>query len=158
MFQLCGYAHHSMEAEKHWRRNHLANSRCFNLFVGLAVMVNAGVLGAEVDRGRGEGISGRAGFFVSECGFTLFFFAEMVIRMNLDGWLYFCDMWNLLDYHLVVLSFVDTIMSIILNTSGDLVILNAFRIVRMLRLVRSIRLLRMFQELWVIVKSMYEIV
>ena len=83
-----------------------------------------------------------------------------VAKFHLLRWNYFLDPWNILDYHLVVLGFVDLVlraMFLISESVGsgdaDMKVLTAFRMLRMLRVVRQIRLLRMFRDLWTIVKG-----
>ena len=53
---------------------------------------------------------GRIPFFVAEVIFLSIFLTEMGAKLHLDGWNYFLDPWNIMDYHLVVLGFVDVLL------------------------------------------------
>lgn len=154
VFQQCNAV---SRAEVIWREKHIANSVTFNTFIGVVISVNAILIGLETDQGSGEKLEDRMFWFFAECIFCIIFFAEMLVRQNLDGWRYFLDPWNLLDYHLVVLGFVDICMSVFASQGGEMRVFTAFRIIRMLRLVRNIRLLRMFREIWILVKGMYDV-
>lgn len=154
VFQLCKAATRDEQA---WRMNHIANSMGFNSLIGGVITINAVLIGLETDLGSGDELKDRMTWFLFECVFNIVFTVEMLVRQNLDGWRYFLDPWNLLDYHLIVLGFVDICMSLFVQKGGDLRVLTAFRIIRMLRLVRNIRLLRMFREIWIIVRGMYDV-
>lgn len=155
VFQQCNAV---LREDMDWRRTHIANSVSFNALIGIAISVNAILIGLETDHGAGDDLKDRMAWFFSEIIFCGIFLAEMLVRQHLDGWLYFVDPWNLLDYHLIILGFVDICMSVFMqNSDGGLGVLTAFRIIRMLRLVRNIRLLRMFREIWILVKGMYDV-
>lgn len=154
VFQQCQAVGRSELAR---RAQHPANTVTFNTLIGVAISVNAFLIGLETDHGHGDKLEDRMVWFFAECIFAIVFTAEMFVRQHMDGWGYFLDPWNLLDYHLVVLSFVDICMSVLVKESGNMKILTAFRIIRMLRLVRNIRLLRMFREIWILVRGMYDV-
>jgi len=138
------------------RRHHVANQKWFNTFIGLVIVANAITIGAEVDNSRGDDLSDRFVFFLLEVIFIGIFTTEMILRMNLLGWNYFLDAWNVMDYFLVVVGFVVISVSLIYAEQADIKVLTAFRIVRMLRVVRNVRLLRMFRELWMVVRGFFD--
>lgn len=142
------------EAEVH--RKHPANSGKFNAAIGVVICLNAVMIGVELDHGRGDAIKERLPFFIAELLFGIVFGGEMLLRQHCDGWAYFLESWNVLDYHLVVLGFVDVVMSMIVQEQSDLKVMTAFRLIRMMRLVRNLRLLRMFRELWMIVRGFFD--
>lgn len=131
----------------------IVNNMKFKIFIGIVIMVNAVTIGMEVDMSKGDDINDRLGFFFCEICFTLIFFGEMLLKFKHLGWDYYLDKWNVLDYHLVVFSFIDLFLSIVFNGKADMKMMSAFRIVRMARLVRNVRLLHMFRELWMLVKG-----
>lgn len=60
---------------------------------------------------------------------------ELMMKLHLLQWNYFLDWWNIMDYHLVVLGFVDLVVSLLFDGDGDMKVLIAFRMLRMLRVV-----------------------
>merc|ERR1712118_230588 len=136
------------------RRNHPAATRSFNIFVGAVVVLNAVFIGLEVDLGRGDAIEDRVPFFILECVCSLVFIVEMLFRMHQLKWDYFLDPWNVLDYALVVLSLLD--LSASLSSDQGSKMGATLRVVRLLRIVRNIRLLRLFQQLWLLVRGLFD--
>jgi len=136
------------------RRQHPASSARFNLVVGAAVLLNAFLIGIEVDNGRGEKREDRQLFFILDAFFGLGFFIEMMVRQNQLGWDYFLDPWNVFDYVLVVLSCVDLAVSI--SDGGSMAAVRILRLLRLLRVVRNIRGIRMFRELWMIIQGLLD--
>merc|ERR1719181_873486 len=95
----------------------------------------------------------RLGWYLCELTFCIVFFIEMLLRVNAFRAQYFMDLSNLLDFFLVVISILDSVVLVWLNQDG-LRIFSTLRVLRMLRLVRFVRLLRLFQELWLIVSGL----
>jgi len=138
----------------HRRRRHPASSPKFNLTVGAAIILNAVVIGIEVDHGRGDKLDDRQIFFLMDAFFSVGFFIEMLVRQNQLGWDYFLDPWNVFDYILVVLSCVDLAVSV--SNEGSMAAVRIIRLLRLLRIVRNIRGIRMFRELWMIVQGLID--
>jgi len=138
----------------HKRRKHLANNPKFNLTVGFAILVNAILIGVEVDNGKGDLRADRQVWFILDLLFGLGFFFEMLVRQNQLGWDYFLDPWNVFDYVLVVLSCVDLAVS--LSDEGSMAAVRIIRLLRLLRIVRNIRGIRMFRELWMIIQGLLD--
>jgi len=138
----------------HKRRIHVASSPKFNLTVGGAIILNAILIGVEVDYGRGDLLEDRMFFFITDVFFSLGFFIEMLVRQNQLGWDYFLDPWNVFDYVLVVLSCVDLAVSI--SDEGSMAAVRIIRLLRLLRIVRNIRGIRMFRELWMIIQGLLD--
>lgn len=136
------------------RRSHPAASPRFNLCVGAAILINAIIIGIEVDHGRGDKLEDRTIFFIMDAFFSLGFFIEMLVRQNQLGWDYFLDPWNVFDYVLVVLSCVDLAVSI--SDEGSMAAVRIIRLLRLLRIVRNIRGIRMFRELWMIIQGLLD--
>jgi len=136
------------------RREHWASKPKFNLTIGFAILLNALIIGIEVDHGRGEKIEDRFPFFALYFLFSLVFFGEMLARLSQLGWDYFLDPWNIFDYVLVVLSCVDLAVSI--SNKGSMAAVRIIRLLRLLRVVRNIRGIRMFRELWMIIQGLID--
>ena len=66
-------------------------------------------------------------FFVAEIIFLAIFLFEMFSKLHLDGWNYFLDAWNIMDYHLVVMGFVDMVVTLLFQGSGDMRVITTFR-------------------------------
>jgi voltage-gated sodium channel len=145
----------SPEEEKK-KQHHVANQKWFNSMIGVVIVANAICIGTEVDNSRGDGLKDRFVFFLLEVVFIGIFAAEMFLRQSLLGWNYFLDAWNVMDYFLVVVGFVDVSVSLIYSEQADIKVLTAFRIIRMVRVVRNVRLLRMFRELWMVVRGFFD--
>ena len=81
----------------------------------------------------------RIGFVVAEAFFCLLFTAEMLIRIDQQSWYYFQDLLNLLDYTLVLASWLDVATSV--ATYRERVQLastiRVFRFVRIIRLAHN---------------------
>jgi len=122
--------------------------------VGIVVMLNAVIIGLEIDHGRGDDIQDRLLFFLLECCCSTIFFCEMVIRQHQLGWDYFLDPWNVLDYSLVVLSLLDVSASLSEDKGSKMGA--TLRIVRLLRIVRNVRLVRIFHRLWLLVRGLFD--
>lgn len=138
----------------HRRRIHIASSPRFNLAVGAAIILNAIIIGVEVDHGRGDKLEDRMIYFIFDALFSVAFFIEMLIRQSQLGWDYFLDPWNVFDYVLVVLSCVDLAVSV--SDEGSMAAVRIIRLLRLLRIVRNIRGIRMFRELWMIIQGLLD--
>lgn len=138
------------------REKHVANQKWFNSAIGVVIVANAICIGVEVDNSRGDNLKDRFIFFILEVIFIGIFTAEMLMRQSLLGWNYFLDAWNVMDYFLVVVGFVDVSVSLIYAEQADIKVLTAFRMIRIVRLVRNVRLLRMFRELWMVVRGFFD--
>mmetsp|Transcript_18550 Transcript_18550/g.46280 ORF Transcript_18550/g.46280 Transcript_18550/m.46280 type:complete len:524 (+) Transcript_18550:443-2014(+) len=138
------------------RQEHPSNSKYLTSLVAFTIVFNAFMIGLEVDTAKSDKLEHTLIFVIFEICFLAIFLAEMIIKLQLLQWGYFLDPWNILDYHLVVLGFVDIVVRFMFSGEGEMKVITAFRMLRMLRVVRQIRLLRMFRDLWTIVKGFYE--
>jgi voltage-gated sodium channel len=152
------------------RRKKFCDSLYFNCFIGFFIIANLIFIGLEHDYYQlpNESMLGdpnradedplvkvkkRLGWYLCELTFCIVFFGEMILRVNAFRAQYFMDLSNLLDFFLVVISILDSVVLVWLNQDG-LRIFSTLRVLRMLRLVRFVRLLRLFQELWLIVSGL----
>jgi len=124
------YRSHLMRKEKH-----IANSPAFNGLIMLGVVINTALVGIEVDSAKEVMAWDRIGFVVIEGLFCLFFTMEMMIRVDQQSWGYFQDHLNLLDYSLVIVSWLDVATSA--STYRERVQLaSTIRVFRFVRIVR----------------------
>lgn len=128
------YRHHLYRKEKH-----IANSALFNGFIMLAVTINTILVGVEVDTATEVMAWDRIGFVMLEAAFCLLFTLELCIRIDQQSWGYFQDLLNLLDYSLVIASWLDVATSA--STYRERVQLastiRVFRFVRIIRLAQN---------------------
>lgn len=122
----------------------------FNMFVGVAIIMNAILIGLETEYGEES-------FKVCEYVFCAFFVMELGLRMHSESpQSYIRDPWNLFDFTLVSLSVVDILMTIRRASAGGTrthTSFSVFRTFRMLRILRTLRLFHMFRELQVILHA-----
>eukprot|EP00439_Symbiodinium_sp_Y106_P086663 s425_g35.t1 len=109
----------------------------FDLVIGVAIMVNAIVLGLEID------LSERTDpmvWIVAENIFCSIWIAETLIKWWYLRLSYFCDAWNWLDLLLVMLSIYDAWIAPLALSSETRMDLGFLRVVRVMRLLRLVRL------------------
>lgn len=122
----------------HYRREkHIANSPLFNGLIMVAVVINTILVGVEVDSAKEVMAWDRLGFVAIEAFFCLFFTFELLVRFDQQSWGYFQDLLNLLDYSLVIASWLDVATSA--STYRERVQLAST--IRVFRLVRIVRVL-----------------
>lgn len=138
------------------RKKMIASRPAFNIFIGIAIIVNTVMIGVEVDNSTATAVKDRLLYFFFDFLFALLFFAEMLIRMYQLHWDYFLDPWNFFDYIVVVLNCADLAVSVSAEGSGGLRFAAAMRVIRLLRVVRNIRGLKMFYGLWIVIQAMLD--
>jgi len=118
----------------------------FEAISSVLIVLNAAVIGAEVDFGISHPLEQQHLFFrIVNIFFVVAFFCELVLRMLAAG-MYFISRqnpsiyWNLFDTTLVICSIVEEGLSAVSNIN-----VNALRLLRTLRLVRSFRIVRVFK-------------
>lgn len=136
------------------RRRHVASKTSFNFFIAIAILLNAVIVGIEVDYGWGDRLEDRFLFFVFDLIFCFVFFVEMLLRISQMGWDYFVDYWNLFDYTLVILGCLALVQEIRDNGARGAMIVGAVRIMRYTRVVDHLGGLRAFRELFLIIKGL----
>ena len=111
--------------------NHAANSSQLTRFVALTIVVNALMIGIEVDTVKTDALEETLIFVVTEIIFLGVFLLEMFLKMDYAKWSYFLDPWNILDYHLIVLGFVDVVIRYLISQE-DINKKSRFSLVKML--------------------------
>eukprot|EP00440_Ansanella_granifera_P004997 gb/GFBE01005417.1/.p1 GENE.gb/GFBE01005417.1/~~gb/GFBE01005417.1/.p1 ORF type:complete len:738 (+),score=175.70 gb/GFBE01005417.1/:1-2214(+) len=124
----------------------LADSWWFNTFVYSAIMVNAVVLGLQVDL---RGGTWDQLWLVSEHIFTTIFLIELVMKIGCWGLKYFCDAWNWMDAIIVVAAVVDSWLVPLLPG----VAVRDMSVLQLFRLFRIGKLLRMKKEMMAIIEG-----
>jgi voltage-gated sodium channel len=129
------------------RRVHAFNQhRITKIVVGLIICLNAAYVGIDTDNDFFQGDASTA----IEIVFTIIFFFELTLRIYAERGSFFKDGWNLLDFILVFLACLDTMILQWISGSG-IAGISAIRVLRLLRLVRVVRLFKAFKELWLFV-------
>jgi len=116
----------------------------FEPLVGIVIMLNGAYIGVQADPDLESGV----GMVVLEVLFTIFFVAELVIKLKINGWwshFFGPDhVWNCFDFIIVFIAVFDLFFSA-MNTSsskGDTGSLTIIRLVRLTRLTRLIKILK----------------
>eukprot|EP00439_Symbiodinium_sp_Y106_P049202 s604_g6.t1 len=120
------------------RERHIASTKCFNALIMTMVVVNTLLVGIEVDFAIEVIAWDRFGFVFLEGLFCLLFTTELALRIHQQQWAFFQDreFLNLLDYSLVVISWLDVAVSVITYRER----VQFASTVRVFRFVRFIRL------------------
>eukprot|EP00435_Cladocopium_sp_Y103_P061604 s1568_g23.t1 len=137
-----------IQEDKTARRKHFASSFQFNFMVVFMTLANTVLIGLESDYSRGFQLEDRVPWFACEVVFTLFFFLEMLLRINQLKWDYFVDPWNVFDYCLVVFSVADLVVSLAKVDGSGLRWAASLRVFRSLRIARAIRREKMVRGLF----------
>eukprot|EP00931_Biecheleriopsis_adriatica_P052389 TRINITY_DN30474_c0_g1_i1.p1 TRINITY_DN30474_c0_g1~~TRINITY_DN30474_c0_g1_i1.p1 ORF type:complete len:512 (-),score=95.37 TRINITY_DN30474_c0_g1_i1:61-1596(-) len=128
----------------------VVNTVWFQLAVGLAIFLNAILIGIEVDYDLGL-----AGDILHNV-FTALWTLEVVFKLwTLGCRNYFCDRWNQFDFCLATSSIIDT--WVVLPFQGEQTGFSQVtmaRLFRLIRLVRVVRLIRLFKELWYLLNGL----
>lgn len=137
------------EDRKKWVR-----SRGFEVFFGCIVILNALVIGAQIDN---PGMFPLSGWFVINMAFFCIFVAEGAVKVYVLGWRdYISDRWNVFDVVVTIMVAVEmsayygSFQSRFYDTWSRYV---AADFTQMLRLLRLLRLARVFSELGVLLQS-----
>jgi len=138
-------AQQSTEDPGHWLVEHIA----FKTVITVAVMINAILMGVEVDHPEWEDEWKRIDHF-----FGALFMIEMLTKWAALRVSYFHDRWNWLDCSLAWMGFMDTwFITIVGGNNIGLSQFSILRILRLLRLVRLVRLFRQFKKLIIVMRS-----
>ena len=125
---------------------YIATSGIFNWLVILAILANCGTLAAQsLEPGFNQTKTGRA-LEVSNYLFTSIFIFEMVVKILAMGFIespgsYMRDGWNLLDFAVITVSWLDWLPQIDTGTSAT-----AARTARVLRPLRTLTALQVWLE------------
>lgn len=125
----------------------------FQITIGIIVGMNTATMGFEADYPEW-----RVAWSVCEHFFTSAFVTEAVLKIFILGHLYFCDLWNCLDFFLVMVSVMDRWVFAAISPSAlpDLQSLTIFRLLRLLRLLRVGRLIRSCRKLRLVVAGVVD--
>mmetsp|Transcript_27455 Transcript_27455/g.60070 ORF Transcript_27455/g.60070 Transcript_27455/m.60070 type:complete len:581 (+) Transcript_27455:47-1789(+) len=129
----------------------------FNTCIGVVIGTNAVTIGLETDaRSKGGEIAGH--WYLIELLFVLIFMLELALRFYYHRWGYFTERthraWNIIDFVIVTLSVLDTLILVPAGLGGTLRMVSFLRVVRLMRLLRLIRLFKIFKELWLVASGL----
>jgi len=138
-----------------WRIAALLERQAFDMFLGMVVAFNVGVMIAETDQNANcsDGDSNCASWVVQLLNtvILIIYTVELALRIFVEREEFFKTRWNIIDFSIVMLGYLDKIVSELL--SGMLPNMQMFRIFRVLRLVRAARLLAVSPELYSMVRG-----
>lgn len=118
-----------------WRLGHVCEHWSTSLVVACLVLANAVMMGLYAD----HKISSTT-FFTAALWFLCLFIIEIVLKMLAFGvHLYFKDAWNTFDFVVVAVSFIEIIVSSIVDTTAVASVTRLLRIFRVARLVSSLK-------------------
>lgn len=128
------------------RRLDFVEQPCFQYFMGLVIVVNVLVIWLETDYEE------FVGWIVLDDLFLLTFTVELILRWLHKGLRVFFfgqeNMWNMVDFVLVVLGLVDTCYAIlILHSFSEATGSSVLRFLRLLRVLRLARVFKMVRRL-----------
>ncbi|CEL92457.1 unnamed protein product [Vitrella brassicaformis CCMP3155] len=150
-------------------------SHVANMLIGGVILANAILVGVETQfrrdfvtgSGSEDGVDDPTSLFWSpwfwaDMAFLLFFSVEIVIRFAYYRWGFFLSALNVFDLLLLVSSFIELIMILIIEAQGGGAssrvrytgFLTALRVARLVRLARILRVVRFFRELYVLTRGL----
>lgn len=132
------------------------HERFLNRMVGFAIVINAIIMGFELDYGPKDDASleERAPWIVVECMFILLFVFELVMRIYWERKEWFRSLWNWLDFFVILVASGEMFFLALADSSTSrLSMALLLRIIRLVRLVRVIKLVRTFHGFYVTVMA-----
>eukprot|EP00927_Polykrikos_kofoidii_P025402 TRINITY_DN22825_c0_g2_i1.p1 TRINITY_DN22825_c0_g2~~TRINITY_DN22825_c0_g2_i1.p1 ORF type:complete len:671 (+),score=142.26 TRINITY_DN22825_c0_g2_i1:72-2084(+) len=135
---------------------HVLSSDVFDYAMGVCILTNAIVIGAETDyMARHVGSDLPDSFQVVDMVTMVIFLGELLLKLKVHGRGFFTDenmAWNIFDMAIVVMQLLEVVVEAFTSTElpggfKALRLIRIVRIMRLLRLVRLIRLMRIFMEL-----------
>eukprot|EP00933_Yihiella_yeosuensis_P028362 TRINITY_DN2216_c0_g1_i1.p1 TRINITY_DN2216_c0_g1~~TRINITY_DN2216_c0_g1_i1.p1 ORF type:complete len:630 (-),score=121.26 TRINITY_DN2216_c0_g1_i1:419-2308(-) len=144
------------------RVRYVVDKPWFTLLGGVVIAGNAVTIGLETNAAADEISKGNDSassfWYTIELIFCLVFLAELGLRLWYHRLHYFTNpttlVWNWIDFFIVVISIIDTLILVPLDVGGQLQLITLLRFVRLMRLARLVRLLKLFKELWLMVSGL----
>lgn len=146
-----GFIHYNNSVRRFCRS--IASSKWFDNFILIVIFLNCMAMAAQDVVTKGRGMSPRNEILDKiEYFFLVVFTIEMVVKIISRGFVrvrgtYLRDGWNILDFVIVVMAYVEVIM---MQTSDEAVpnikILRALRVLRALKVVQSVQSLQQVLE------------
>lgn len=141
----------------------------FDLVIGMFILVNAVVMGIELEYGGSvtatamdiemdteEWPAAKSAFLVFEHLFAIIFIIELILRVVANGFAYFKQVANLLDCGIVLVSILDLYVMPSFGVSmPNVTFLRLLRIIKLIKALRIIRQLRPFRHLRVLTDAMW---
>lgn len=132
-----------LRSENPTQLQRILDSSVFNTFMSIILVFNAVVIVIEQSI-RNEDNYHHKGWFVSEVCFTFIFVAEFSINIAVLRLGYFCDLWKLFDFVILIISLFGLAMEL-LASQFELDMGNEMRMMRLNRVFRVLRILRVFR-------------
>lgn len=139
----------------------LVRHEMFELGIGLLVLMNAYLLGCQVDYMACTGNAISEVFIIMDLIFCGLFMSEMTLRIGVFGWNFFVGPnweFNWFDLIMVGLQAVDLLghMTMAANVQTNVSVVRVLRVLRLARILRVLRAVHLFEELRRIVLSLYQ--
>lgn len=133
----------------------------FELGIGFLVLLNALMLGLQVDYKAHSGGEASEAFIMVDALFCTLFMSEMVLRIWVFGWSFFIGSnveLNWFDFTMVVLQASDLLGHYVVDIElqNNLGVVRVLRLLRLARILRVLRAIHLFEELRRIVLSLYQ--
>jgi len=130
----------------------LVQNPYFDYVAGVVLVLNAAVIGLQVDlAARGSESAESEYFAMSSWVFCILYTAELAIRIFVFRWRFLHDkgwQWNWFDIMVVSMNVLEQMLSsFVIDQASSLVMLRFVRVLRLLRAVRLVRILRIVREL-----------
>lgn len=143
----------------------LIKSPAFDNVVGVSILINAGIIGAQTNYNATHQTDFVPwSFWVFEQFFCIWFSLELALRMYVYRWSFFkpCTdgwQWNYFDTMVVAAQLTEVVFDVLARSItmdlGKLRLLRILRILRLVRILRVVRVLHLISELRAIVSSIY---
>lgn len=128
----------------------ITSSRYFDYVIGILILVNSLLVGAEIELGLRD--IELPWMQPLDTAFIVVYCIEIGMRLIGSGWRQcFADGWFLLDFVLVVVGVITGLAISVSGGGGDLGLLESvlvIRAMRLLRLIRALRMLKYFRTVW----------
>jgi len=132
-----------------WRVAHFCECREFKILSFLIIFINAVLIGVQADWGETASNEVQPHWLVLEVVFMVIFVLELSLKVFGFGNTFFSDVWNILDFFIIIASVVDVTVTLGTDASGA-EHLSTLRLVRVFRVVRAVNT---FERLNLLVRS-----
>mmetsp|Transcript_13074 Transcript_13074/g.29720 ORF Transcript_13074/g.29720 Transcript_13074/m.29720 type:complete len:668 (-) Transcript_13074:100-2103(-) len=136
----------------------VVKSKAFDLVVGLAILINSILIGAEVEYVASHMTSNRPDFYMaSQHIFVIIFSAELMLRVIAEGRGFLCGrsvLWNIFDSLILLSAVCEVFLEMVAAVEQNTVLGSFLRAMRTVRVVRIIRMwkLKAFEGLRMMVR------
>lgn len=125
----------------------------FQSFIGFCILLNAMFIGLETELCTKDACVAQT-WTLAAWVFTAVWVTEAIAKLCAHKLRYFLDGWNLVDFFLMWLAVVDSvILPLVQPDAQNVRLISVLRLVRLFRLVRLVRFMKMFRELYLLING-----